>query len=356
MSTTATRTDIVSAAYTRSTRVKRSSATSTVLKSSINVPREGLLMIISPAKTFNLSPVDRAFESDYLVYTQPDCCIVKTIAIARSMKRMSKAELSKVLKLSPSLTATTKEYWSSFQIEVMNNLTTQQPTHCKPCIYMYSGAAYQGISIADCDVHTVLYMQENLRILDALYGVLRPLDQIQPYRIEMDSKQITLPDTETPIAKLSAYWSDAITKRLIQDLQLPSHKSIDETETVPRLLPIVLNLASDEYSAAIDVEQLTKYCRYMKVIFHENQKVVAVHAKRARGMMVRYIAEMNATTLSEIQQFNVEGYQYVPDQSNDNTLVFNRPIKKTQHSALNQISTSNSNSSGTTSKRSKHTK
>lgn len=281
------------------------------------------MMIISPAKTFDLSLLSDTIEpNEYLIYTQPDCCIEQTIAIARAMKRMSKIELAKMLKLSPKLATATKEYWSDFEIEVMYDLTLKQPKWTKPCIFMYSGAAFQGISILECDIHTTLYMQDNLRILDAVYGVLRPLDHIQPYRLEMDTKGVILPDTTDPIPKLSTYWSDAITKQLIKDL----HQSTSNIKDIGggNDLPILLNLASDEYASAIDLEVLKQHCQFIKVIFYEDFKIISVHAKRARGLMVRYISEINATKLEEVKQFNVEGYQFVPEKSIDNTLVFNR--------------------------------
>lgn len=225
-----------------------------------------------------------------------------------------------------------KEYWSEFEIEVMNDASSSQPKWSKPCIFLYAGAAFQGISISECDIHSILYMQDNLRILDAVYGVLRPLDQIQPYRLDMDTRGIILPNATDPIPKLSTYWSDAITQQLIKDLQQTNHPDRkDGTD-----LPILLNLASEEYTAAIDMKQISPYCRFIKVIFHDNEKIVSVHAKRARGLMVRYISEMNATTLKEVQQFNVEGYQFVQDKSDDHTLVFNRPANNQKHSPIVQ--------------------
>jgi uncharacterized protein len=245
----------------------------------------------------------------------------KTIDVARAMKKMHKNELAKTLQLSANLADTTYEYWQNFQIEIMTK-PTYATRDSKPCIYTYSGAAYQGIQIHECNVDTIIYLQDNLRILDALYGVLRPLDQIQPYRLEMDTKNITLPYASAPIPKLSTYWSETITERLVHDLQEQQSNNANVESAVPLLL---LNLASDEYSSTVNVSMLPSNCRYIKVIFWEDHRVVAVHAKRARGLMVRFLAERHATTMDDIQQFNVEGYQYVSAKSNDQTLVFNRP-------------------------------
>ena len=303
-----------------------------------DTPRVGIRMIISPAETFDLAPMNDVQSN--LTLTNPDCCIEKSAAIAQSMKRMSKTEMAKVLKLSPALSNVTSEYWSQFNIEA-----TTQSTMCKPCIFMYSGAAYQGISILECDNDTVAYMQDNLRILDAVYGVLRPLDLIHAYRLEMDTKGIVLSDTNDPIRKLSTYWSDAITARLTKDLQ----KNQDSNE-----LPVLLNLASDEYVAAIDMDLISQHCRFIKIIFYEDSKIVSVHAKRARGLMVRYISELKATALEQVQEFNVEGYTYVHEKSTDDTLVFNRPKNYRKPSSIGTTSLlSHDSSTGIANKRSK---
>lgn len=275
-------------------------------------------MILSPAKTLDVSPLSPFIvQSDNnLSFTTPICCREKTVAIARTMKSMSKNELAKLLKLSPALAEQAYTFYQGFQMDFLMNETTNVPEGTKPCIYTYSGAAFQGIQINECHVDTVRYMQENLRILDALYGLLRPLDQIQPYRLEMDTKNIKPHGTMTPVAKLSVYWSEPIAASLAYELRRSNARDGQ---------PILLNLASEEYSATVNVALLPSHFRYIKVVFWEDQRVVAVHAKRARGLMVRFLAERKATTLDDIVKFNAEGYQYINSKSDENTLVFNRP-------------------------------
>jgi uncharacterized protein len=151
------------------------------------------------------------------------------------------------------------------------------------------------------------YMQQNLRVIDPLYGILKPLDVMQPYRLEMATKHV-FPDKST---KLSDWWKPCITARLGKDLEARSNK-------------MLLNLASDEYSIAVDSSELPEGTRYMKVVFWEEGRAIAVHAKKARGMMVRFIAENNVQDIAGVQGFDKEGYSFVKEQSDATTLVFDR--------------------------------
>lgn len=263
--------------------------------------RKGILMILSPAKTLDLSPTLPAAASN-LQLTLPNCSPEKTTEIARAMKNLSNSEITKLLKLSTNLAKTTAEYWKRFEVDASNSSQNNR----KPCIYAYSGAAYQGLQASHCSAGAILYLQDNLRILDAVYGVLRPLDQIQPYRLELSIKNV-LPDT-----KLANYWSDAVTSSLAVDLQRSDDKE-----------PILLNLASEEYSAVVDASQLQ--CSYIKAVFCEDGRVVTVHAKRARGLMARYLSEHQVSTIAGIQKFAEEGYRFLESKSDDTTLVFDRP-------------------------------
>jgi cytoplasmic iron level regulating protein YaaA (DUF328/UPF0246 family) len=180
----------------------------------------------------------------------------------------------------------------------------------KPCIYAFSGAAYQGLQASSISESAMSYLQENLRIIDPLYGVLRPLDTIQPYRLEMATRNV-FPGKNL---KLATWWQPRVTERLSQDLL-----SDDRNEM------ILLNLASDEYSAAVNVKHLPESSRFVKVIFWQEGRVIAaVHAKRARGLMVRYLAQHGVKTLQDIQSFDVEGYEFVEKASDETTLVFDR--------------------------------
>jgi cytoplasmic iron level regulating protein YaaA (DUF328/UPF0246 family) len=133
-------------------------------------------------------------------------------------------------------------------------------------------------------------MQKCLRIVDPVYGLLRPLDRIQPYRLEMATRGVFKDDKTI---QLAYFWTISVTDSLSEELEAFSD-------------PLLLNLASDKYSAALDESRLPNSARYIKVIFGENGRVVSVHTKRARGLMVRYIAESQGTSIDDIKEFAEE--------------------------------------------------
>lgn len=178
----------------------------------------------------------------------------------------------------------------------------------KPCIYSFSGTAYNGLNVSTLSNDAMTYLQDNLRIIDPLYGLLRPLDVMQPYRLEMATRNV-FPKKKT--IQLATWWQPSVTKRLSEELASRNDK-------------IVLNLASDEYSAAVDVTSLPEGTRFVKVVFREDGRVVAVHAKRARGLMTRYLSETGAQSLEDVKSFHVEGYSFVEGASDDTTIVFDR--------------------------------
>jgi cytoplasmic iron level regulating protein YaaA (DUF328/UPF0246 family) len=262
--------------------------------------KTGIMMILSPAKTMDLSP----FEDDHsLQLTQPDCNLDGTGKIAQAMKTRKEKDIEKLLGISANLAKTAAGYWKEY------DGSADDSGNFKPCIYAFSGAAYQGLQVKECDGETVAYMQNCLRIVDPLYGLLRPLDRIQPYRLEMATRGV-FKDEKT--IKLADFWTKSVTDSLSEELETFSD-------------PILLNLASDEYSAALDESRLPDSARYIKVVFWENGRVVSVHAKRARGLMVRYIAESKSTSIDDVKEFVEEGYSFQEDKSDFSTLVFDRP-------------------------------
>lgn len=140
----------------------------------------------------------------------------------------------------------------------------------KPCIYSFSGTAYNGLEALTLDDDSLQYLQSNLRIIDPLYGVLRPLDIMQPYRLEMATRNVFPADKSM---KLASYWQQNVTQRLSEEL-------------TNRNDLLLLNLASDEYSAAVDSKSLPTGTQYIRIVFRQEGRVIAVHAKRARGMQM----------------------------------------------------------------------
>jgi len=129
----------------------------------------------------------------------------------------------------------------------------------------------------------------------------------------MASKDILKKSEIGSYKSLASWWSDSITTSLINDLEMECDND-----------KVVINLASDEYAAAINSNHLSDKCLYIKIIFQQDGRVIAVHAKRARGLMVRYIAENNITDAMSIHKFDLEGYKLVPSRSESDLLVFDR--------------------------------
>jgi uncharacterized protein len=271
--------------------------------------KNGIMMILSPAKTLDLSPLDPVLLGD-LAPTEPDCNPAGSRQVAHAMKSRSEGELQSLLGLSKNLAKTAAGYWNDFSVDNPGSMCRMDDDDCrvKPCIFAFSGAAYQGLRIKECDAKALAYMQDFLRIIDPTYGLLRPLDVIQPYRLEMAARGV-LDDKN---AKLSAFWSDSVTKRLSEELKCFAD-------------PILVNVASDEYIAAVDIPCLPENVRYIKVVFWENGKVVSVHAKRARGLMVRYMAQGRACSVNDVKNFAEEGYTFQGSKSNETMFVFDRP-------------------------------
>jgi cytoplasmic iron level regulating protein YaaA (DUF328/UPF0246 family) len=287
------------------------------------------MMILSPAKTLNLSPLEHSPATT----TIPHCNVGKTKEIMQAIKQRTQAELGRLLGISANLAQTAHEvssenilsairssvsrilaqqshhptftqYWSNMETDISN----RDSSVVKPCIYAFAGTAYDGLQVSSLDEDSLQYLQSNLRIIDPLYGILRPLDIMQPYRLEMATRNVFPNDKSM---KLATYWQQNVTERLSDDL-------------TNRINLILLNLASDEYSAAVDSKSLPTDTQYIQIVFRQEGRVIAVHAKRARGLMARYLARKKAESLEDVKSFNMEGYSFVKDVSNETMLVFDR--------------------------------
>ena len=152
---------------------------------------------------------------------------------------------------------------------------------------------------------------------------------------------------------MARYWSEAVTNRLAEELRQDSDDNDNDNP------PIVLNLASDEYAAAVDLTQLLSQhtCRCIKVVFQESHcRVVAVHAKRARGRLVRYMALQAIDTVGGIRAFDGEGYQFVESLSNETTLVFRRTAAAPKKKRAAATTTTKSSAIKTSSSKGKKSK
>lgn len=183
--------------------------------------------------------------------------------------------------------------------------TPENATHA---LFTFKGQAYQGLKAEEFDDRDVAFAQDHLRILSGLYGLLRPLDLIQPYRLEMGTS------LENPRGKdLYSFWGDRITRGLNETLS--DHKQ-----------KVLLNLASNEYFKAIKPKELE--ADIITPVFKEQKgnqyKTIAVYAKMARGMMTRYIMKNRIDDPEDIKGFDWEGYLFSPGMSTEDVWTFVR--------------------------------
>ena len=284
----------------------------------------GIVMVISPAKTLDLKRLsereEMELDHDTIASISSSaaaaahtslCDEDKTRTIVNIMKKKSEAELKTLLSLSPSLANTAHQYWQVFGLDSNKDKNKKKDDKDDAfAVFTFNGPAFQGISAHTCNKSTMSYMSRNLFILDPVYGVLRSLDIMQPYRLEMGVKGIVANDTNNNHNKgkketLASYWSSSVTSYLRNEL---NNNMKSSSSSPSSSLSILANLASDEYSSSIDIASLPANTIYLNVIFRHQGRVLAVHAKRARGLMARYLSQTNAQTLDDVASFNLENY------------------------------------------------
>lgn len=249
-----------------------------------------MLITVSPAKKLDMTEVAG------VTPTRPDFATdAETLAgIARDL---SVKDLQKLMGISESLARLNAERFRDFG-------AMQE----KPAALAFAGDTYQGLEAGSLDEDEMAFAQDHLRILSGLYGVLRPLDAMQPYRLEMGSR------LKTPRgASLYDYWGDRIAKALNAQAEVLG------TDTL-------VNCASQEYFGAVDLSALKP--RVITPVFLEEKngeaRVVSFYAKKARGAMARFIIQRRLTSPEGLQDFDTGGYAFRPDLSEGDRLVFLR--------------------------------
>jgi cytoplasmic iron level regulating protein YaaA (DUF328/UPF0246 family) len=251
-----------------------------------------LKFIISPAKQMKT-------QQEILDCRGLPVLLEKTKILAEYLKSLSYPELKALLSCSDALTEQNFQRYQSMDL-------TRELT---PAILSYDGIQYQYMAPQVFETSYFDYVQEHLRILSGFYGILRPLDGVVPYRLEMQAK------LKTSFCKnLYDFWGDSIYQELTKDD------------------PVILNLASAEYSRVIQ-KHLTPDIQWINFVFGEKiqEKIVekGVYVKMARGEMVRFLAEQNASSPEAAKEFDRLNFQYSPEDSSPNTYVFlRRPARK----------------------------
>lgn len=252
-----------------------------------------MLVVISPAKRLDFSPVDAA---PTMPAFQQEANVLASHARALSLGR-----LKALMGLSDDLARLNRDRFRAFEDQ-------STPQNAKPAVFAFAGDTYLGLEASSLDADTLAYAQRHLRIVSGLYGVLRPMDAIQPYRLEMGSRLKTRRG-----GNLYQFWRDIPAKALNEAAEAASSD-------------ILVNCASQEYFGAVDRAKLKP--RLIEPAFMEVKagipKIVSFFAKKARGSMARFIVENRITDPEGLKDFDMGGYRFDAAASEGDRLVFLR--------------------------------
>lgn len=269
-----------------------------VKKSIIYSLKEGLLMIVilSPAKTYKEEGVIRHKLSNNLPFE------LKTKALVTQLQTYSVAELCSLMKMSEALGVLNQARFDAFYDGAEVALEG---------IHAFDGEAFKGLDSLSLSSSAIAYATDHLRVLSGLYGVIRPTDYINPYRLEMGTKLETAQGKD-----LYAFWKSTLTDYLLGELSQTDGEQV------------LVNLASKEYSKALDLKQIDTQYPVITIEFKEQKgeayKVVGMYAKRARGEMVRFILENQIQKQENLKLFNSGGYMYNEALSTEKSWIFTR--------------------------------
>ena len=254
-----------------------------------------MITLLSPSKKLNLDSQDIV---DH--YTQ--CEFIKSAeTLANKAKNLTENDLKDLMDISDKLAKINRERFDRWALPFNQE-------NAKQAVLAFDGGVYSGLKADTFSDKDFTFAQDHLRILSGLYGILKPLDLIQPYRLEMGV------GFQNPKGKdLYAFWKESITKSLNKTLK--KHSS-----------PVIINCASIEYFSAIDLSKLNG--DILSIVFKEYRdgelKFISFNAKKARGLMTQYIMKNKIDKLSDIKDFNYEDYKFDSKLSEDNTFVFTR--------------------------------
>ena len=254
-----------------------------------------MIILLSPAKSLNLEPVPYKLEPTQAKFRK------RSLELVDTMKTFEADDLKKLMKISDDLAQLNNERFNSFK-KVHNQKNS------KAAIYTFSGDVYRGLQAESFNKSDLNFAQKNLRILSGLYGLLKPMDLIQPYRLEMGTK----PKRDN-IENLYKFWDQDITKAINSDLKATKSN-------------VVLNLASKEYFSAVQKKSLK--ADVIDIHFREwkgeQLKFISYTAKVARGLFAKYVIKNKIKDTEDLRGFNLDGYQFYADLSSEKDLYFVR--------------------------------
>ena len=254
-----------------------------------------MLMVLSPAKTLD-------YETPITIkkFSQPSLLNDSALLI-KGLKKMSPFEVSSLMHISDKLGTLNFERYQEWQQPFT-------PDNARQAILAFKGDVYTGLNAETLTAKDLNWAQNHLRILSGLYGVLRPLDLMQAYRLEMGTRLENKRGND-----LYEFWGERITNQLNEVLQKDKK-------------PILVNLASNEYFKAVQPKKLN--AEVITPVFKDlkggKYKIISFFAKKARGMMARYIIDNRISRVEDLRHFGTEGYSFNAAMSSDRELVFTR--------------------------------
>ncbi len=258
-----------------------------------------MLIVLSPAKS-----LDYKTPAKVKTPTLPEF-VTESAKLIADLKKLAPQEVAELMGLSDQLaTLNVGRYrdWSKKFTE----------ENSKPAIYAFDGDVYDGFDVKSLSPKVVEFAQDHIRILSGLYGALRPLDLMQPYRLEMGTAFKNARGKD-----LYAFWGERVTESLKKILERQKR-------------PVLLNLASEEYFKVLQPKKLD--CPVIAPVFQDEKdgkyKIISFYAKRARGLMARYVVENRITEPADLKGFNLDGYKYSPSESTPEKPVFRRSQRK----------------------------
>ena len=254
-----------------------------------------MLTVISPAKS-----LDYETPAATDVYTQP-AHLSQSRKLIRRLRELSKADIARLMSVSDNLAELNHQRYRQWK-------TPFKPENARQALFAFKGDVYLGLDAYSMNQKNIDFAQNHLRILSGLYGLLKPLDLMQPYRLEMGTRLSTEAGTNP-----YQFWDGRITKALNQELKQSGANTL-------------INLASNEYFKSVQLKSLKA-----NVItpsfreFHKGEyRFIQFHAKKARGYMSRFIIDEQINQAEGLRDFDREGYRYAPALSNDQEWVFTR--------------------------------
>ena len=253
-----------------------------------------MIILLSPSKTLDLNASDGDFDLTLPVFRK------YAFELSKIMKKKSVSDLQEMMDVSENIAIENVKRFKAFKSSFPANNT-------KAAIFTFAGDVYTGLEAASLDREQVLFSNNHVRILSGLYGVLKPLDRMQPYRLEMGRKLITHKGSN-----LYHFWGDMVTKEIHKDLKRSEGEGF------------ILNLASDEYFKVINKKLLK--AQILDIEFREERngklQFISYNAKKSRGQMARFIIENRISTKDPLKEFDIDGYTFEQELSNDDKWFF----------------------------------